>query len=839
MTESARSLPRPSSPAIGASYVVVAANHANFPGVLQDPGCLTILRRAGYEPPLAKTFRRDATGAVTPEPIHFPRDFEHQTWRLVGASAAGLLSLLRRLEADPTRCVIRGAIRPECFGDRTVQRRQYRCGTTGAGGPFVSAKNGRTILCLDIDDFVVPTGVDPRADAVAAVRLVRSALPEPFRSATCVYQWSNSMGLGRDAWTALKLHLWFLLKQPMTDADLAAWAKGDPAAAIVDRKLFHPVQPIFTSAPCLGPGIEDPFGSATGRSRSGLVEGADPLVDLLSYIVPFLRPGRRATTAPSPQVAAPAALDEAVRRVANAREHERNDTLNREAFGIGRLVGADGLKPDDALDRLVAAARSAALPETEARRTAQSGLDAGIRVGQDLGDLLELGTERWVGRRLVKKHGADLRYVGAWQKWLVWDEAEGRWREDSTGEVFRRAQSVVDDLILLSHSLTASGAPQADEIAAAARRFQSKSALKNAVELASVEAAVVAKPEQWDRDPWLLNVANGTIDLRTGTLRPHRREDYIRKRCAVAYDATAPARTFLKFTTRILPDPDVLDYVQRFLGYGLTGEVGEHLVHFFCGSGANGKSTLLDAIRHVLGDYAVTVPANLLMEGAFDRHPTELARLHGARLAICPETVERGAIDESRLKALSGGDRITARRMREDFWDFPASHKLLFATNRKPRVSGTSEAIGRRLRVVPFTVTVPTSERDVDLPRKLEAEAAGILAWLVAGALSYVRRRLVPPEAVRAATADYRDAEEVLREFVEARLLRTIGAFCSHDSVFRAYVAWCDARHVPEFQRLSQREFCARLVERGFARGRRKDARGFLGIAVGRTGDKR
>ena len=555
-------------------------------------------------------------------------------------------------------------------------------------------------------------------------------------------------------------------------------------------------------------------------------------------------------------------------RVAGASPGGRNNALNREAFIVGRYVGAGAIEEAVAMQRLTSSAARAGLTASEAGPTARSGLQAGMKepvnvvelkldlegrsrlkdsgadgappshigespVGESPGDS-NFGTELWFARRLLQKHGHDLRFVGESNRWFRWHHAEGRWQEDVTGEVHRRAKDITGELVQEVRDLEAANA-DSDDIEAAdkvARKFQAKTPIENSIKLASTESRVIATREQWDRDPWLLHVANGTLDLTQQQLRSARREDYITKRCPVSFRPEATAPLWESFLERILPDEKVRDYVQRFFGYALTGEIGEHVMHVFWGSGANGKSTLLEAIRFVHGDYGVTAPPTLLMQAKGDKHPTDQTMLHGARLAISTETPEGGRLDENTMKSLTGGDTITARRMREDFWSYEPTHKLVVATNHRPRVTGNDEGVWRRLRLVPFEVKVPEKERDPHLLRKLKEEAEGILVWLLHGIRQYQERRLDPPEAVRVATAEYRECEDTLGDFVHDCLEQAAGGATSTSEIHDAYRRWCDTHGIPDARRLTQRSLTTRLQNRGFVYRRTKTQRGFEGVLV-------
>lgn len=428
---------------------------------------------------------------------------------------------------------------------------------------------------------------------------------------------------------------------------------------------------------------------------------------------------------------------------------------------------------------------------------------------------------------LVEWHGAELRYVYAWRRWLGWDGK--RWCVDDAGAPERAAVRVARRLLAGARA-NHNGAldrleadPENDSaqrsLGSASKRIkhavasQSSRGVQSMLKLACTDASVVVRHDDLDADPWALNVANGTIDLRTGKLRAHRREDLNTKLAPVDYDPSAKAPAWEAFVHRILGgNAELIAFVQRLVGYSLTGVIREHSLPFFFGDGANGKSTFTGAVRDVLGDYATAAPRGLLFGGS-ERHPTELTTLFRARFVTCSEVQRGQTFDEALVKDLTGGDAISARRMREDFWQFQPTHKLFLAGNHKPRVKGDDEGIWRRIKLVPFTVTIPAAERDAALPQKLRAELPGILAWCVRGCLEWQKRGLAEPRDVSNATAEYRDESDPLAEFFAARCALDETAKVPRAWLRTAYDDWCKENGVR--YPLSSREFGERLRSRG------------------------
>jgi putative DNA primase/helicase len=324
---------------------------------------------------------------------------------------------------------------------------------------------------------------------------------------------------------------------------------------------------------------------------------------------------------------------------------------------------------------------------------------------------------------------------------------------------------------------------------------------------------VPVRPAELDAGPWRLNVQNGTLDLRSGALHPHDRADLITRLAAVDYDPDAPAPAWHAFLERILGgDPELIAFVQRALGYALTGDTREQVLFILHGSGANGKSTLLEAVGGVMGDYALVTMVDTLMVRYGSTVPNDVARLRGARLVVAVEPEEGQRLAEGRVKQLTGGDRIAARFLRQEFFEFRPEFKLFLATNHKPDVRGTDDAIWRRVRMVPFAVRIPEAEQDKTLRDKLAAEAAGILAWLVRGCLDWQRDGLGLAPAVRAATAGYRAEMDRLAGFLEECCILRPDAQVTVKALYEAHVAWCTANGEPP---LAKRTLCLRLRERG------------------------
>lgn len=260
------------------------------------------------------------------------------------------------------------------------------------------------------------------------------------------------------------------------------------------------------------------------------------------------------------------------------------------------------------------------------------------------------------------------------------------------------------------------------------------------------------------------------MELKTGKLRPHSRDDHITQLCRVDFDPKARCPRWFQFLSEVFGSAELIAYVQRVVGYCLTGDISEQTLFILHGAGANGKSTFLTVLQDVIGtDYSAAAPPVLLTMQKFDSHPTELAALYGRRVVVATETEVGARFAEARVKLLTGGDKIPARRMREDFWTFDPTHKLLMSTNHRPGIRGTGHAIWRRIHLIPFAQTFGDDRKDPTLPEQLQREAEGILAWAVEGCRLWREQGLNPPPEVLAATREYRTSEDVIGKFVEAK----------------------------------------------------------------------
>lgn len=425
------------------------------------------------------------------------------------------------------------------------------------------------------------------------------------------------------------------------------------------------------------------------------------------------------------------------------------------------------------------------------------------------------GTEDALALAFTRRYHRDWRYVAAWGRWLVWDGQ--RWRNEDT--------LAATDLI---RSVCRQTALRADDRKVAAK-LASSGTVGGVERLARADRRHAATTDEWDADPWLLNTPGGVVDLKTGRTRANDRADRMTKITTATPGGECPQWTaFLSNVTG--GDADLQAYLQRMVGYCLTGVTSAHALFFLYGTGANGKSVFANVVSTILGDYATTASMDTFVETRGDRHPTDLAGLRGARFVTAIETEQGRRLNESKVKAITGGDKISARFMRQDFFEFFPQFKPVIVGNHKPAIRNIDEAMKRRMHMIPFTVTIPPERRDGRLTEKLLAERDGILVWAVAGCLAWQREGLNPPACVQDATQEYFESEDALGRWLDERCVRAANAKSLTSELFTDWKQWAEASG--EFIG-SQRRFSDLLITRGLEKWRNSmGVRGFQGIGL-------
>lgn len=457
--------------------------------------------------------------------------------------------------------------------------------------------------------------------------------------------------------------------------------------------------------------------------------------------------------------------------------HKINDAVKSadpQGRGIGWLLDADR-RPADA-----------PLARREAPRTGPQAASTSPVVNDPEAALTDSGNaERW-----VQMFGEDFRFDRTAGHWMKWDG--GVWRKGADLEAAFTTKQVARSF-LRGLDNVADGTLRT-ALTKHANNSESKARRDAMLSLAEQEPSIAVGATELDTNTWALNVRNGTIDLKTGKLRPHDRTELFTKQAPVDYDENAECPAFDAFLSSSLPDPEVRAWLLRWFGYCLTGEVREHVFPVLWGLvGRNGKGTLIETIFGVMGDLAMPVPTELIIEGKHEPHPNIKAQLLGARLAVAAEIKSRDRLAEATVKSLTGGDMQRARFLGQEFFSWVPTHKLMLQTNFRPKVSGGDPALFARMRVVPFTVSFIGRE-DIHLREKLARERPGILRRLVLGCLEWQAQGLGSAKAIDEATAEYRQESDSLGSFIEENVVFAENARVSASDLYRAYRIWSEAR---------------------------------------------
>jgi putative DNA primase/helicase len=416
--------------------------------------------------------------------------------------------------------------------------------------------------------------------------------------------------------------------------------------------------------------------------------------------------------------------------------------------------------------------------------------------------------------RLVRLHGSELRHCEMWGSWLIWDGR--RWVKDDNGEVERRAMSTVR--AIYKEASQEDNQDKRTAVAKHALASEKKTRITHMIDLAKSKLPIAVRPADFDRDPRLLNVANGTVNLQTGELQPHRKEDLITRLAPVNYDPDALCPLFLEFLRRIMGEDDILiSFLQRAVGYSLTGDTSEQCLFLLHGAGANGKSTFIEVIRALLGDYAQQADFSTFLHKDHDPVRNDLAKLRDARFVSAVEVTEGKRLAEVVVKQLTGGDTITARFLFHEYFEFRLAGKIWLAANHLPVIRGTDNAIWRRIRLIPFTITIPREEQDKRLLQKLKAELPGILNWALHGCLEWQREGLCEPGEVQAATEAYREEMDPVGAFLAECCVMAPEVQAPASDLYEAYTKWCQANGE---ESINQTVFGRRLRDRGLIKDR-------------------
>jgi P4 family phage/plasmid primase-like protien len=400
-------------------------------------------------------------------------------------------------------------------------------------------------------------------------------------------------------------------------------------------------------------------------------------------------------------------------------------------------------------------------------------------------------SEDLIAQAFTEAHRHTLRFDHELGRWFRWDGV--RWYREETELAFDFARQLSRDLSEADRSLCRAS------VASGVERF------------ARADRAHAVTNDVWDVDPFLLGTPSGTIDLRTGILRDAEPRQMITKLTGCAPEHDEPT-LWLKFLSDAIGgDREMIDFLQCWCGYVLTGDTREHALSFVYGPGGNGKSVFLNTITGILGDYAVTAAMETFTASKYDRHSTEVAMLRGARLVTASETEEGRAWAEARIKQMTGGDPITARFMRKDNFTFRPNFKLMIAGNHAPSLTNVDAAMRRRFNIVPFTRKPERPDRQLE--EKLRAEWGQILAWAIRGCRRWLKDGLVRPAAVVAATEEYFEDQDVFGQWFAERCVEQKGRW---DAVGRFYADWAAFAKGLGEEPGSNKSFGMAMKKRGF-----------------------
>jgi putative DNA primase/helicase len=435
-------------------------------------------------------------------------------------------------------------------------------------------------------------------------------------------------------------------------------------------------------------------------------------------------------------------------------------------------------------------------------------------------------TDATNAQRLYKEHGKDIRYNAAWKKWMVWNGTH--WEMDEGALIHEKGLETVRNIY--GEILKTDDYRERIEIEKYAMLSESMRRREAFVRAASLIKSLNITSDDLDPNPWLLNMKNGTIDVTTGEFRKHRQEDMITKIANVEYNPQADCPLWKQFIREIMDfKADVINFVQTAAGWALTGDTSEQTLFILFGSGANGKSTFLNTIMYLLGDYAIATPTETFMRKNGDQNTNDIARLRGTRFVTTTEAEQGRRLSEPLIKKITGNDQMTARFLYGEFFNFMPTFKIFMATNHKPVIKGTDYGIWRRIKLIPFTTRIPEEKQDKHLELKLREEASGILNWLLEGTHRWKQEGLKAPPAILNATDEYRGEMDVIGNFLKECCIQKPGVTIRIRELFKAYQEWCEENNE---HAVSERFLGLRLKEMGFERSRTADARYWWGLGL-------
>jgi len=449
-----------------------------------------------------------------------------------------------------------------------------------------------------------------------------------------------------------------------------------------------------------------------------------------------------------------------------------------------------------------------------------------LRVAEFKNGLIQF-TDSTNAMRLIKEHGRDIRYNAAWKKWVVWN---GKYWEIDEGNALVHEKGLEMVRNIYDELLKTADYRERIDIEKAAIMSESVRRRKAFVEAATWVSALRVKTDELDPNPWLLNVKNGTIDMKNSEFKAHSQEDMITKIANVEFDPKADCPMWKQFVREIMDyKAEIIRFVQTAAGWSLSGDTSEQTMFILYGTGANGKSTFLNTIMYLLGEYALATPTETFMKKNGDNYSNDVARLRGTRFVTTTEVEQGRRMSEPLIKKITGNDEMTARFLYGEFFNFKPTCKIFMATNHKPVIKGADYGIWRRIKLIPFNTRITEEKQDKHLEMKLREEASGILNWLLEGMAIWQQERLKTPKAVLFATDEYRGEMDVIGNFIQEKCLQVKEMTITIKKLYKAYSDWCDENHEHP---VSERFFTLRLKEMGFVQDRSATERFWVGIGL-------
>lgn len=443
-------------------------------------------------------------------------------------------------------------------------------------------------------------------------------------------------------------------------------------------------------------------------------------------------------------------------------------------------------------------------------------------------------TEMGNAERLVHRNGMNLKYCIEFMEWLIWNG--NTWIEDNKKQIERIAIKTFREMYL--EASKEEDIDRRNQLMKWAQSTEKSSVFLNSI--ARAEAMLPISQEELNKDRYKLNCANGIVDLRSGELMKHDRNLFMTKNTHINYDSNADCPTWVNFLENTMKDEEgnvkheLIDFLQKAIGYALSGDTSEQVAFFLWGTGRNGKSTFINVVKEILGDYGKQTNSDTFTSKVNDNGiNNDIARLHSSRFVSAVESEDGQKLSEALIKQLTGGEPITARFLRKEFFEFVPEFKIFFTTNHKPIVKGDDEGIWRRIRLIPFTHTIPKEHVDKQLPEKLRKELPGILRWAVEGCIKWLQEGLGEPEEIKAATDEYKEEMDLLSNFVSEYCVVLPDAKVAVNDIHKTYMKWAEENG--EYP-MKQRVFSSRLQMRGFSKRKSTGNRTFF-FGIGLASD--